>query len=220
MNLTVYGAPLSPFVRKLRLCLAEKDLGYRLEIVLPFGQPDWYRELNPLGRIPALKDGDFDLADSSVICQYLEDKYPERLCLLGQTAEQRARVRWLEKYADYELAPLITFTVFRNRVLKPSMGHPSDEAAVQTALREKLPPHFDYLEECLGDAEYFVGDSLSLADLAFACQLVNLEHGDEQLDAQHWPKLAALYARLKARPSLQAILPGEQKILAKMSASA
>ncbi len=219
MSLTVYGAPLSPFVRKLRLCLAEKHLDYRLEIVLPFGQPDWYRELNPLGRIPALKDGDFDLADSSVICQYLEDKYPERLCLLGQTAEQRARVRWLEKYADYELAPLSTFTVFRNRVLKPSMGHSSDEAAVQTALSKKLPPHFDYLEECLGDAEYFVGDSLSLADLAFACQLVNMEHGGEQLDAQRWPKLAALYARLKARPSLQAILPGEQKMLAKMSAS-
>lgn len=220
MSLTVYGAPLSPFVRKLRLCLAEKSLDYQLEIVLPFDQPAWYRELNPLGRIPALRDGDFDLADSSVICQYLEDKHPERLSLLGQTAEQRARVRWLEKYADYELAPLNTFTVFRNRVLKPSMGQPSDEATVQSALSEKLPPHFDYLEQCLGHAEYFVGDSLSLADLAFACQMVNLEHGGEQLDAKRWPKLAALYARIKARPSLQAILPGEQKILAKMSASA
>lgn len=221
MSLTVYGAPLSPFVRKLRLCLAEKGLDYQLEIVLPFGhQPDWYRELSPLGRIPAIKDGDFDLADSSVICQYLEDKHPDRLCLQGQNAEQRARVRWLEKYADYELAPLSTFTVFRNRVLKPSMGRPCDEAAVQSALSEKLPPHFDYLEQCLGDAEYFVGDSLSLADLAFACQLVNLEHGDEQLDAQRWPKLAALYTRIKARPSMQAILPGEQKTLTKMSASA
>ncbi|TWC29445.1 glutathione S-transferase [Pseudomonas sp. SJZ079] len=221
MSLTVYGAPLSPFVRKLRLCLAEKGLDYQLEIVLPFGQPAWYRELNPLGRIPAFKDGDFDLADSSVICQYLEDKHPERLSLLGQTAEQRARVRWLEKYADYELAPLSTFTVFRNRALKPSMGRPCDEAAVQTALMsEKLPPHFDYLEQCLGDADYFVGDSLSLADLAFACQMVNMEHGDEQLDAQRWPNLAALYARIKARPSMQAILPDEQKILAKMSASA
>jgi glutathione S-transferase len=221
MSLTVFGAPLSPFVRKLRLCLAEKCLDYQLEIVLPFGrQPDWYCELNPLGRIPALRDGDFDLADSSVICQYLEDKYPDRPLLLGQNAEQRARVRWLEKYADYELAPLSTFTVFRNRVLKPSMGQPSNEATVQSALSEKLPPHFDYLEQCLGDAEYFVGDSLSLADLAFACQMVNMEHGGEQLDAKRWPNLAALYMRIKARPSLQAILPGEQKVLAKMSTPA
>src|SRR3990167_6197423 len=114
MSLTVYGAPLSPFVRKVRLCLAEKDLDYALEIILPFGQPAWYRELNPLGRIPALKDGDFSLADSSVICQYLEDNYPERTALLGRNAEQRARVRWLEKYSDYELGPLCTFGVFRN----------------------------------------------------------------------------------------------------------
>lgn len=217
MSLTVYGAPLSPFVRKVRLCLAEKDLEYSLEIILPFGQPAWYRELNPLGRIPALKDGDFSLADSSVICQYLEDNYPERTPLLGRNAEQRARVRWLEKYSDYELAPLCTFGVFRNRVLKPSMGQPCDEAAVQRALTEKLPAHFDYLEQTLGNAEYFVGDSLTLADLAFACQLINMEHGDESLDAQRWPNLAALHRRVKARPSVQALLPGEQTVLAKMA---
>lgn len=217
MSLTLYGAPLSPFVRKVRLFLAEKAQDYQLEIILPFGQPDWYRELNPLGRIPALKDGDFSLADSSVICHYLEEKYPQLPSLLGQNAEQRARVRWLEKYADYELAPLCSFTVFRNRVLKPSMGQSCDEAAVEKALSEKLPPHFDYLEQTLGTAQYLVGDSLTLADLAFACQIINMEHGDEQLDARRWPHLAALYARIKARPSMQAVLPAEQQMLAKMS---
>ncbi|WP_445937797.1 glutathione S-transferase family protein, partial [Pseudomonas sp.] len=85
MSLTVYGAPLSPFVRKVRLFLAEKNLDYQLEIILPFGQkPSWFRELSPLGRIPALKDGDVTLADSSVICQYLDDKHPEHSTLLGQ----------------------------------------------------------------------------------------------------------------------------------------
>lgn len=219
MSLTVYGAPLSPFVRKVRLFLAEKDLEYSLEIILPFGQPAWFRDLSPLGRIPALKDGDFSLADSSVICQYLEDNYPEHP-LLGRNAEQRAHVRWLEKYSDYELAPLCTFSVFRNRALKPSMGQPCDEAAVQSTLTEKLPAHFDYLEQALGTAEYFVGDSLTLADLAFACQVINMEHGGEQLDAQRWPNLAALYRRVNARPSVQALLPGEQKVLAKMAAKA
>ncbi|WP_339414271.1 glutathione S-transferase family protein [Pseudomonas sp. EA_35y_Pfl2_R5] len=218
MSLTVYGAPLSPFVRKVRLFMAEKSLEYQLEIVLPFGQPAWYRELNPLGRIPAFKDGDFTLADSSVICQYLDDKYPERPSLLGQNAEQRAQVRWLEKYADYELAPLCTFSVFRNRALKPSMGQSCDEAAVQKALHEKLPAHFDYLEQTLGSAEYLVGDSLTLADLALACQLINMQHGGEQLDAQRWPNLSAHYARITARDSVQSVLPGELKVLAKMTA--
>ena len=217
MSLTVYGAPLSPFVRKVRLFLAEKALDYQLEIILPFGQPDWYRELSPLGRIPALKDDDFSLADSSVICQYLEERHPQP-ALLGRDAQERARIRWLEKYADYELAPLCTFAVFRNRALKPSMGQSCDEAAVQTALQEKLPPHFDYLEKTLGSAAYFVGEQLSLADLAIACQLINMAHGGEQLDAQRWPNLAAHQQRILARASVQGVLPGEQKMLAKMAA--
>lgn len=217
MSLIVYGAPLSPFVRKVRLFLHEKDLPYQLEIILPFGkQPDWYRALNPLGRIPAFKDGDFALADSSVICQYLEEKYTDRAALLGQSIEQRAQVRWLEKYADYELAPWTTFTVFRNRVLKPSIGKTCDEQAIQQALAEKLPPHFDCLAEVLGDAEYLVGDGMTLADLAFACQVINMAHGGENLDAQRWPTLVALYERIRARPSVQAVLPQEQAVVAKM----
>ena len=44
MSLTLYGAPLSPFVRKVRLLLAEKGLDYQLEAIAPFGQPAWYRE--------------------------------------------------------------------------------------------------------------------------------------------------------------------------------
>jgi len=221
MSLIVYGAPLSPYVRKLRLFLAEKGLDYQLEIIMPFGQqPEWYRELSPLGRIPALKDGDFTLADSSVICHYLEEKHPELPPLYGSTPEQRAKISWLEKYADYELAPLTTFTVFQNRVLKPSMNKPCDEAAVQTAMLEKLPKHFDYLEQVLGSAEYLVNNSLSMADLAFACQLINLEHGGEQLDAQRWPALAALQARIKARSSAQALLPSEQRTVAKLTGKA
>ena len=220
MSLIVYGAPLSPFVRKVRLCLLEKDLLYQLEIITPFGQPDWYREINPLGRIPALRDGELTLADSSVICQYLEDKHPQQAALYGREPAHSAQIRWLEKYADYELAPLCTFTVFRNRVLKPTMGKSSDEASIAAALNDKLPPHFDYLEQQLGNKEYFVDGQLSMADLALACQLVNMEHGGELLDANRWPGLATHYARMKARASLQSVLPGEQRTVAKLSGQA
>ncbi|EIK53993.1 glutathione S-transferase [Stutzerimonas stutzeri TS44] len=212
MTLTVYGVPLSPFVRKVRLCLLEKDLDYQLEKVMPFSPPDWYLQLNPLGRIPALRDGDLTLADSSVICQYLEDTYAGTHRLYGDDAASRARIRWLEKYADYELAPLTTFCVFANRILKPSSGQACDEQAVQTALREKLPPHLDYLEQQLGRNEYFVGTRLSLADIAVTSQLINMAHGEEPLDAGRWPALGAHYARMIALPSLASLLPGEQRM--------
>lgn len=216
MSLTVFGAPLSPFVRKVRLCLLEKGLEYQLETVMPFTPPQWYLELNPLGRIPALKDDDYTLADSSVICQYLEEAYPETTCLYGTNAQERGRVRWLEKYADYELAPLTTFTIFRNRILKPTSGQPCNEEAVQPALQQKLPPHFDYLEQQLGQGDFFVGDNLSMADISIACQLINMAHGGEQLDTQRWPSLAAHHARMLALPSVECLLPDEQRMNAKL----
>ncbi|WP_313489233.1 glutathione S-transferase family protein [Stutzerimonas nitrititolerans] len=216
MSLTVYGAPLSPFVRKVRLCLLEKGMEYQLEMVMPFTPPDWYLQLNPLGRIPAFKDADVTLADSSVICQYLDEAYPDRLPLYGDNAPQRGQVRWLEKYADYELAPLTTFGIFRNRILKPSAGHPCNEESVQAALNEKLPPHLDYLERQLGQQDYFVGDRLTMADIAIASQLLNMEHGGERLDPAHWPALAAHYERMKTRESFASILPGEQRMNAKL----
>ena len=216
MSITLYGVPLSPYVRKVRVCLAHQQLDYKLEIVSPFNQPDWFLELNPLGRIPALKDGELNLADSSVICQYLDEKYANSAVLLGDTIEQRAAVRWLEKYADYELAPLATFTVFQQRIIAPTMKKQTDEALVQSALNEKLPPLFDYLEDYLGNNEFFVGNSLTLADIAVSCQLMNMEHGGEQLDESRWPKLAALHSRVKQGTAMRSMLEGEQKILASL----
>ncbi|MCJ1884358.1 glutathione S-transferase family protein [Pseudomonas sp. LA21] len=216
MSLVVFGAPLSPFVRKVRLFCAEKGLDYQLENVNPFNQPDWYRELNPLRRVPAIRDGDFTLADSSVICHYLEERDPQRAPLCGETPQAKARIRWLEKYADYEVAPLATFTVFRNRLLKPLMGKLCDEDAVKGAMQEKLPEHFDYLEKCLGANHYFVDNRFSLADIAIASQLVNMRHGGEALDKQRWPSLAAHFERIANRPTLAAILEGEQQIIAKI----
>jgi len=220
MSMTVYGAPLSPFVRKVRLLLAEKGLDYQLEIVAPFHQPDWFFDISPLGRIPGFKDGDLALADSSVIGQYIEEQYPEAPALYGDTAAEKARIRWLEKYADYELAPLTTFAVFVNRALNPTMGKACNEEAVQKALIEKLPKHFDYLERVLDGADYLVGNRLSAADLAFACQLINMQHGCESLDAARWPGLAALQTRLCQRDSIQAILPDECRMLEKLLARA
>lgn len=220
MSMTVYGAPLSPFVRKLRLLLAEKGLDYQLQIVAPFNQPDWFFEISPLGRIPGFRDGELSLADSSVIAQYIEEQHPETVALYGHSAAERAQIRWLEKYADYELAPLTTFCVFVNRALNPTMGKPCDEAAVQKAIEDKLPRHFDYLEKTLAGNDYFVGNRLSMADLAFACQVINMEHGNAQIDAARWPGLAALQARLCQRDSVQAILPDECRMLEKLLARA
>ena len=75
MTYQVYGTSVSPFVRKVLVYLTEKNIPFENEPVNPFAPPDNYRETSPLGKIPALRDGDKTLADSSVICQYLERKH-------------------------------------------------------------------------------------------------------------------------------------------------
>ena len=74
---TLYGALGSPFVRKAIVALTEKGIVYDHEQVVPFGPNPEYRKISPLGKIPAFRDGDRTLADSSVIIAYLERTHPE-----------------------------------------------------------------------------------------------------------------------------------------------
>ena len=73
---TVHGVNLSPFVRKVRVFLAEKGVGCDLNPVNPAEAGAEYRNISPLGKIPAFEGEDVTLADSSVICSYLEQKHP------------------------------------------------------------------------------------------------------------------------------------------------
>jgi glutathione S-transferase len=81
MGLTLYGSGLSPFVRKVRVVLAEKNIPYAIEQISPFRPPPDFESLSPLKRIPVLRDSDWPegvtLPDSSVICDYLENTHPE-----------------------------------------------------------------------------------------------------------------------------------------------
>ena len=218
--LLIIGSYLSPYVRKVLVLLELKGIAYRIDPIVPFFGDEAFERLSPLRQIPVLVDGDFVLNDSSVICQYLEERYPEPPNLQGDAPASRAAVRWLEKYADYEIAPLATLTIFRNRILKPAMGQACEENDVRRALEEKLPAHFDYLENHLDGRAFFVGERLTLADLAIASQLVNLRHAGENLDEQRWPALAAHFARMLERPAMQALLPGERRTLDKLAAKA
>lgn len=216
MALKLYGAALSPFVRKTRVFLAEKGLEYEAVHVDPNNPPEDYARLNPLKRIPALEDGDHVLADSAVICAYLERKHPEP-ALYPSDDYEYARTLWFEKFADYEISMNCTFAVFRNRVVMRLIGKECDEQKVQHALNEKLPPLLDYLESELGDREYFVGDRLTVADIAMASQFVNLQHGGESVDASRWPKMAAYVERMHQRPAFQHQIEKETGFIRKVT---
>jgi glutathione S-transferase len=222
MGLIVYGSSMSPFVRKVRVLLAEKGVPYQLDQVNPFTPPPEFLEISPLKRIPVLRDTDRPepntLPDSSVICDYLEHQYPNPPLYPSEPFE-RARALWFEEYADSSVAETIGRGLFFERIVKRMLRQQPDEAVCATTLTKKIPPIFDYLEREIGDEEFLVGKAFSIADIAVATMLVNFEHAGETPDAARWPKLAAYTARMHARPSFKACLDEERPVVARVRAA-
>lgn len=210
----IHGIALSPFVRKVRVALAEKGIDYEVDPVMPINVSAEYRRISPLGKIPAYTDGDKALADSSVICAYLERMHPTP-ALYPAEAYAYARALWFEEYADGGLVPVAGGKVFYERIVKPGfLKQPTDEATVTQALEVELPAMFEYLESQLAPgARYFVGDSLTIGDIAIASVFVNLQHAGVSPDAKRWPRLAAAVAATLARPSFQTLIAEESAML-------
>lgn len=197
MSMKLYGAVLSPFVRKTRMVLALKGLDYEPVHVDPNNKPEGYEKISPLKRIPALEVDGHRLADSAVICAYLEKTHPQTP-LYPEDAYGYARTLWFEKYADYEISANCTFAVFRNRIVMRLMGRDCDEDMAQKALTQTIPPLFEYLDGELAGKEYLAGDQLTVADIALASQMVNFKHAGEGVDPTRYPNLAAHIERLHA----------------------
>jgi len=206
MSLVLLGGSVSPFVRKVRVFLAEKGLEYQHEQVNPFAPPDGWREVSPLGRIPAFKDGERVINDSSVICQYLERRFPSPPLYPSQDFDF-ARALWLEEFVDGGLVPIAGPKVFMPLVLRPLLTRqPADEAAESAAretVEKELSPLFGYLERELGDREFYVADRLTIADIAVAGAFVNLRHAGVAPERKRWPRLRAFIDRLWSRPSFK-----------------
>jgi glutathione S-transferase len=222
LALIVYGSNVSPFVRKVRVALLEKGLDYTLDQVNPFNPPPDYVAISPLKRIPAFRDTDLPepntLADSSVICDYLEHKFPKP-ALYPSDPYLRARALWFEEYADSAVMTCIGRGLFFERVVKKMMRQSPDESVCKETLEKSLPPLFDYLEKELGANDYFVGNTFSIADISVGTMLVNFDHAGEKIDAARWPKLAAFGARMHARPSFKTVIDEERPLIGRFRAA-
>jgi glutathione S-transferase len=213
---TLYGVALSPFVRKVRVVLAEKGIAYDHDPVIPVNVSAEYRKISPLGKVPAYRDGDKTLADSSVIIAYLDRIHPNPSFYPSEPYDY-ARALWFEEYADGGLTPIIGPKIFFQKVVGPAFfNQKTDEAVVQKAFDEELPPMFDYLESQLAPgATTLVGKQFTVGDVGVASQFVNLFHAGFGIDVKRWPKLAAYIAAVHERPSFRSVIQEERKMLGK-----
>ncbi len=209
---TLYGAGLSPFVRKVRVVLAEKQLPYEHDPVVPFNVSAEYKAISPLGKIPAWRDDAGAISDSSVICLYLERRHPSP-SVYPSDPYQYARALWFEEYADSALVPVIGGKIFFPRIVGPRFfNQPPDEAAIAKAIAEDLPPLFDYLEsQVTGD--WIAGNAFSIGDVAIGTAIANLRIAGVSIDAARWPKLARYVARVHERPSFAKLIAEDRAAL-------
>jgi glutathione S-transferase len=209
----LYGSSVSPFVRKAIAFGVEKGLEFKIKSVGMRSQDPEFLAVSPFGKMPALRDGEYALADSSAIVAFFDALKPDPV-LIPTDARSRGKVIWWDEFTD-TIFLAAGLKVFFNRVASPKfLGKPGDEAVAHRAATEELPPLLDYLERSLPDSGWFVDDRLTFADISIASGFANLRYAGCPVQASSHPKLAAFVDKMYARPSFARSLEREAKIFA------
>jgi glutathione S-transferase len=209
--LQIIGSYLSPYVRKVLVALDIKGLGYEIDPIIPFMGDERFSKLSPLRRIPVLLDDRVTLADSSVICQYLEDCHPEPALYPCNVAD-RARARWFEEFADTRMGDVFIWQLFNQVAITPFVwGGKTDEQALRRTL-EEVPQVLDYLESALPARGFLFGD-LSIADISIAVFFRNAAFARFRVDSNRWPVTAGFVDRMLDLESFKRLRPYEERLL-------
>ena len=209
----VHGVMLSPFVRKVLLTLEYKNVHYDNIMVLPGSHSAEFRAISPLGKIPVLEDEYGALPDSTIICQYLDSKYP-RPSILPACPKERAQALWLEEFADSKLAELLGGGIFFESLVAPRLMNRATDEKVVAQAKQALPPYFDYLEKQLTCCDYLVGNSITIADLTLPNFFINASYAGYEVDSKHWPKLANYINNMLQHPLYVHRMAQEKDIVA------
>jgi glutathione S-transferase len=192
------GSNTSPYVRKARLVLLEKNIAHDYLVDPPSDPKSEVYRVNPLGRVPALiLDDDECVFDSVVICEYADTLNDTPILIPRHDALARMRVKRWEALADGIMDSAI---VVRNEVLRPKE---TQLAATLNLHNKAITRTLAHVAERFGQREWCEGNSLSLGDLALTAALAYLDLRQPERDwrAAH-PDLSAFFARMSARPAV------------------
>lgn len=201
----LFHLPLSPYSRKVRLVLTEKRLPFELVVEKVWERRPDYLEMNPAGTVPTLlEENGLVIADSSVICEYLDEAYPE-MPLIGRTLAERVEVRRLVAWFDGKFANEVSRPLVGEKALKRFSGRGNPDAALMRAGHINLRHHLPYIGWLAEHRQWLAGPAISLADFAAAAHLSALDFiGD--VDWSISPGAKEWYARMKSRPSFRNLL--------------
>ena len=202
---TLYHLWLSPFSRKIRIVLTEKNLDFQMVVEETWERRHEFLALNPTGEVPVLiEKDDTVLAESAVICEYLEEKYPDPE-LIGKNLHDRAEVRRLVAWFDQKFNKEVTEKLLNEKVMKRFLGLGEPNSREIRAAQSNIHTHLDYITFLTDRRFWLAGDQLTLADIAAAAHISAIDY----LGDVPWSKYKAAknwYARIKSRPSFKSIL--------------
>ncbi len=197
------GSLTSPYVRKVRVVLAEKKLDYQFELENVWAPDSKLQSLNPLGKVPCLvmEDGGV-LYDSRVIAEYLDTLTP--VCkLLPPSGRERAEVKCWEALADGVLDAGVL--VFLERGQRPPEQQSQAWIARQLG---KMEAGLKTMSAMLGETPFCAGNHYTLADVAVGCALGWLAFRFPEIDWRNaHPNLARLMDKLSERQSFKDSVP-------------
>jgi len=204
----LYHQTLCPFSRKIRFLLAAKDIEFDL-----IEEDFWKRRpefiaMNTMGTVPVLFDdsnGDI-ICCSSVIAEYLEEKYSDNKNYIGNSLSQKAEIRrlqcWFDEKFFLEVSKHILNERFFNRF---SIPHSSPSSTNIMTARNNLDVHLKYIEFLLENKKYLAGNEISIADFAAAGHISALDYfGD--IDWNNYNFAKEWYSLLKSHKNFAGIL--------------
>lgn len=201
-NMKLIGSTTSPYVRKVRIVMAEKKLDYQFAIEDVWRADTTIAESNPLGKVPCLvmEDGGA-VFDSRVIVEYLDTLTPVGK-LIPTSGRERAEVKCWEALADGLCDAAI---LMRMEAQRPENEH---SAKWITRQRKKVDGALHAMSAGLGDGPWCNGNHYSLADIAVGCALGWVEFRFPDITwRDEYPNLSRLNDKLHERTSFRETLP-------------
>jgi len=203
----LYHTPLSPYCRKIRILLREKELDFELTQENVWERRRDFFALNPSGEVPVLHEADGEvIAGNYAITEYLEESYRDNnKRYIGSSIEERAEVRRLVDWFDNKFDAEVTKNILFEKIFKRLMRYGEPQSDAIRAGKKNILYHLDYIAYITKDHHYLAGESFTLADIAAASQLSALDYlsdvpWEHNLKAKEW------YGLVKSRPSVRAIL--------------
>ncbi len=200
-----WGTLRSRFSCKVKVILEEKGLSYRTQNLpaemLGIKPPEMLAH-HPLGKVPYIEDGELRLFDSTVINEYLEERYPEPP-LMPKDVAQRARVREMEQFGDESVLEDLVDVVVPYWTVDPSRRDSKRQEAARHKLAGRSLPFIE--KALLARSGEGVCGAFSLADAPYMVLAMVLEV--DGMDLGDFPQVAAYLRRLRERPSYRAISP-------------